>query len=88
MHEQFHANDRKTRAPAALQVASKWLGTQQAATPADVGTLLGQVPGRVVALVSAGMTMPGKEERAYGDGAGAYSRRATAIWALGNMGYY
>ncbi len=88
MHEQFHANDRKTRAPAALRVASNWLGTQQAATPADVGTLLGQVPGRMVAVVSAGMTMPGKEERAYGDGAGAYSRRATAIWALGNMGYY
>jgi hypothetical protein len=88
MHEQFHANDRKTRAPAALRVASNWLGTQQAATAADVGTLLGQVPGRMVAIVSAGMAMPGKEERAYGDGAGAYSRRATAIWALGNMGYY
>jgi hypothetical protein len=42
----------------------------------------------MVAIVSAGMTMPGKEERAYGDGAGAYSRRATAIWALGKMGYY
>ena len=82
-HEQFHANDRKTRAPAALRVASNWLGTQQAATAADVGTLLGQVPGRMVADVSAGMTMPGKEERAYGDGAGAYSRRANAIWALG-----
>jgi hypothetical protein len=88
MHEEFHANDRKTRAPAALQVASTWLGTQQAATAADVGTLLGQVPGRMVALVSAGMTMPGKEERAYGDGANAYSRRANAIWTLGQMGYY
>ena len=41
----------------------------------------------MVATVSAGMTMPGKEERAYGDGAGAI-RRATAIWALGNIGYY
>ena len=51
-------------------------------------TLLQQIPGRMVATVSAGMTMPGKEERAYGDGAGAYSRRATAIWALGNIGYY
>ena len=87
-HEQFHANDRKTRAPAALRLASNWLGTQQAADAPGVGTLLGQVPGRMVATVSAGMTMPGKEERAYGDGVGAYSRRATAIWALGNMGYY
>ena len=87
-HEQFHANDRKTRAPAALSLASNWLGTQQAADPAGVGTLLAQVPGRMVATVSAGMTMPGKEERAYGDGAGAYSRRANAIWALGKIGYY
>jgi hypothetical protein len=88
MHEQFHANDRKTRAPAALRLASNWLGTQQAATAVDVGNLLAQVPGRMVAVVSAGMTMPGKEQRAYGDGAGAYSRRATAIWALGKVGYY
>ncbi len=87
-HEQFHANDRKTRAPGALRLASNWLGTQQAIDPAGVGALLAQVPGRMVATVSAGMTMPGKEERAYGDGAGAYSRRANAIWALGNMGYY
>ncbi len=87
-HEQFHANDRKTRAPAALRLASNWLGTQQAATAQDVTNLLGQVPGRMIATVEAGMTMPGKEERAYGDGAGAYSRRATAIWALGNIGYY
>ena len=87
-HEQFHANDRKTRAPAALSLASNWLGTQQAADPAGVGTLLATVPGRMVATVSAGMTMPGKEERAYGDGAGAYTRRANAIWALGKMGYY
>jgi hypothetical protein len=87
-HEAFHANDRKTRAPAALRLASNWLGTQQAADPAGVQALLQQVPGRMVATVAAGMTMPGKEERAYGDGAGAYSRRATAIWALGNIGYY
>ena len=87
-HEAFHANDRKTRAPAALRLASNWLGTQQAADPAGVQALLQQVPGRMVATVAAGMTMPGKEERAYGDGAGAYSRRATAIWALGNVGYY
>jgi hypothetical protein len=87
-HEAFHANDRKTRAPAALRLASNWLGTQQAADPAGVQALLQQVPGRMVATVSAGMTMPGKEERAYGDGAGAYSRRATAIWALGKVGYY
>jgi hypothetical protein len=87
-HEQFHANDRKTRAPAALRLASNWLGTQQAADVPGVQALLAQVPGRMVATVSAGMTMPGKEERAYGDGAGAYSRRATAIWALGKVGYY
>ena len=87
-HEAFHANDRKTRAPGALRLASNWLGTQQAADPAGVQALLQQIPGRMVATVSAGMTMPGKEERAYGDGAGAYSRRATAIWALGNIGYY
>ena len=34
------------------------------------------------------MTMPGKEERAYGDGAFAYLRRALAIMALGDLGYY
>ena len=87
-HEHFHANDRKTQAPGALRLASNWLGTQQAATPADVGTLLAAIPGRMVATVSAGMTYPGKEERAYGDGAGAYTRRATAVWALGKLGAY
>jgi hypothetical protein len=87
-HEQFHANDRKTQAPAALALASAWLGTQQAATAADVAPLLATVPGRMVATVTAGMTYPGKEERAYSDGAGAYSRRALAISALGTVGYY
>jgi hypothetical protein len=53
-----------------------------------VRDLLAEVPGRMVATVAAGMTMPGKEERAYGDGANAYWRRATAIWSLGKLGYY
>lgn len=87
-HEHFHANDRKTRGPGAVSTAAAWLRTQQASSVADVNTLLEAVPGRVVAAVSAGMTMPGKEERAYGDGAPAYSRRAMAISVLGNLGYY
>jgi hypothetical protein len=36
----------------------------------------------------AAMAFPAREERAYGDGAGAYSRRATAISALGAIGWY
>jgi len=87
-HEKFHADDAKGRAPAAIGIASRWLDTQVAADVPGVQTLLGEVPGRAFTALMASMAMPAREERAYGDGAGAYSRRATGVSALGAVGWY
>jgi hypothetical protein len=87
-HEEFHANDRKERSVAALSLASTWLGTQQAQTEEEVQTLLATVPGRVAAVVAAGMAFPGREHRAYADGKFGYFKRSLAISTLGLANYY
>lgn len=87
-HEAYHADDSTGRGPAALSIASAWLRTQQAPDVPGVQALLNQVPGRAFTALMAAMAFPAREERAYGDGAGAYSRRVTAISALGAIGWY
>ena len=87
-HEKFHADDCVSRGPAAVGVASNWLGTQVAADKAAVNTLLAEVPDRAFTAIMAAMAFPAREERAYGDGSGAYSRRVAGIKALGKIGAY
>jgi hypothetical protein len=87
-HEKFHADDCVSRGPGAVGVASTWLGTQAAADKAGVQTLLAEVPDRAFTAIMAAMAFPAREERAYGDGSGAYSRRVAGIKALGKIGAY
>ncbi|HWK29211.1 MAG TPA: hypothetical protein VNS09_21795 [Solirubrobacter sp.] len=87
-HEQFHADDAKSNGPAAVRAASAWLSAQTATDVPGVHALLASVPGRVVTSLVAAMAFPAVEERAYGDGAGAYGRRASAIRTAGSIGLY
>jgi len=87
-HERFHCTDGQTHARSGVTLAQNWLNTQTAATVADVNTLIGQVPARVIATRSAAMTFPGRENRAYGDGAPSYLARATAIKTKGDANGY
>jgi hypothetical protein len=87
-HEKYHADDCVSRGPGAVDVASTWLGTQLAADKAAVKTLLDEVPDRAFTALMAAMAFPAREERAYGDGSGAYSRRVAGIKALGKIGAY
>jgi hypothetical protein len=87
-HERFHADEDVVHGRAGVVAAQAWLNTQTASTVADVRSLLGAVPGRVAATVDAAMAYPGREERAYGDGAPLYLERANAIKAKGEAGEY
>ncbi|HEX8621842.1 MAG TPA: hypothetical protein VF718_07700 [Allosphingosinicella sp.] len=88
IHEQFHVGERQTFGAAGVVSAQTWLNGQTAGSVADVNALLAQVPGRVIAHSQANMTMPGKEQRAYGAGAPAYLARANAVTARGTAGLY
>jgi hypothetical protein len=87
-HERFHATEDVTYGRSGVTLAQNWLNTQVAASVAQVNTLLGQVPARVAATVSAAMAYPGRENRAYGDGAPLYLARANAIKTKGDAGGY
>jgi hypothetical protein len=87
-HERFHATDGIGHARSGVSLAQTWLNGQTALSVADVNTLLGEVPARVIATRSAAMTHPGREERAYGDGAPLYLARANAIKTKGDTGGY
>jgi hypothetical protein len=87
-HEQFHANERATTyGMPAFEFAQTWLGTQTAADEAEVRTHVNQVPAKMHENYATAYT-PGKETRAYGNGAPAYRARADAITAKGTSGGY
>jgi hypothetical protein len=87
-HEGFHANERQTFNGQGTAAAQTWLGTQTATGVPAVQSLLAQVPNQIINYSQAHMAMPGKEQRAYGDGAPAYLARANAIKAKGDKGDY
>ena len=87
VHEQFHVNERKGFAAAAVITAQAWLQRQTANSVAGVRALLRRVPARLVAS-SDRSANPGKEARAYGAGAPAYRARADAIKTKGRVGGY
>lgn len=88
IHERFHATDGATHSQSGVTLAQNWLNSQSAASVADVNTLVGQVPARVIAVRRAAMTYPGREQRAYRDGAPLYTARANAIKTKGDGGGY
>jgi hypothetical protein len=87
-HEEFHAKEMEGHSLAGTTQAQTWLGTQTASSVADVNTLLGEVPGRVLTVVYAGMPETPREERAYNDGAASYTARANAIKTRGDANKY
>jgi hypothetical protein len=87
-HERFHATEGAGHSRSGVTLAQNWLNLQAAASVAEVHTLLAQVPARVIATRSAAMTYPGREERAYGDGAPLYLARANAIKTKGDASGY
>jgi hypothetical protein len=87
-HERFHANERATTyGQPAFEFAQTWLGTQTAADDAGVTTLVNQVPDKMHESYAASYA-PGKESRAYGDGAPSYQARADAVKTKGDGGGY
>lgn len=86
-HENFHATERRGFAATGAQQAQTWLSGQTATSAAEVGALIAQVPGRVIASSQAAAgDVHTKESRAYGDGAPLYQARADAIRARGALG--
>lgn len=87
-HEQFHANERAhTYGQPAFDFARTWLTAQSANSAADATTLAQQVPGKMRESYNASYA-PGKESRAYGDGAPLYLARATAVRNKGQSNQY
>ena len=60
--------------------SENWLKGQAAADEAEVRTLVNQVPAKMRENYATAYS-PGKETRAYGDGAPSYKARADAITA-------
>lgn len=87
-HERFHAQEDFNFGRQGVEDARTWLNTREAGDVAGVQALLNQVPGKVAHTVAAGMTFPGLEERAYGDGAPVYKARADAVKTKGDAGGY
>jgi LysM repeat protein len=89
-HEIYHANDRSTFGRDGATAAQAWLNTQRSTSASNVrGTLLPQALTEGMRAVNTRMNAaPGKEQRAYGDGAGAYLARATSIKTKGDAGDY
>jgi hypothetical protein len=87
-HERFHATEGEGYSRNGVTMAQAWLNSQTAASVAAVNALLGQVPGRVADVRRAAMTYPGREERAYADGAPLYLARANAVKRKGDANGY
>lgn len=87
-HERFHANERAyTYGQPAFEFAQNWLKSQTATDAAGATALVNQVPNKMHESYATSYA-PGKESRAYGDGAPSYRARADAIKAKGDGGGY
>jgi hypothetical protein len=87
-HEQFHAAEAVTHATSIVKIAQNWLNGQTAFTISAVKDHLSQALARIAATVSRAMSYPGREYRAYGDGAPSYLARATTIKMKGDAKGY
>jgi len=88
-HELFHADERSRFGGEGVTRAQTWLNGQTAATQTEVTTLLTRArTDTLSAHIASKMTYPGKEERAYGDGAALYQARAAEITRKGDANGY
>jgi hypothetical protein len=72
IHEQFHADDTVRLSQTGVNEAQGWLNQQQADSAEGIQQLLEQAVVHVKKTRDDGMAMPGREVRAYGDGARLY----------------
>ncbi len=87
-HEGFHADEDVKFGQDGVTVAQNWLNSKTAQSYDDVGNLLNGVTPRVVSTVDAAMALPGREIRAYADGAPDYLARAQAVKSKGDAKGY
>ncbi len=84
-HEQFHANERTGKyGKAAFEFAKAWLAAQTASTAEEAKGLADKVPDKMFESYNASF-VPGKENRAYGDGAIAYRVRSEMAQEYGEQ---
>lgn len=88
VHEKFHADEDVRFGKNAIPAAKTWLNGQNANTISDCHKLIQAAGRRVETAVAAGMAFPGREERAYGDGAPKYKALANSIKKKGDAGKY
>ncbi|MEP6897724.1 MAG: hypothetical protein ABI870_04245 [Rhodanobacter sp.] len=87
-HERFHAAEDVSFGQSGTAAAQTWLHAQTARSYDEIGALFAPALQKVVAHVDAAMAPPGREERAYADGAADYRARAQAIKSKGDASAY
>jgi len=87
-HELFHAADNEKFGRQGAIEARDWLDGQTAQNLDQVEVLVGRAGGRVAQTITAAMQPPAVEQRAYDDGAAAYTARAQAIKTKGDAKGY
>jgi hypothetical protein len=87
-HESFHADEDVRFGQEGVTAAQDWLNTQRISKVHDIEGLLQPIIDKVRDTVEAAMAFPGREERAYADGASAYRDRAQAIKRKGDAKGY
>lgn len=87
-HECFHADEDVKFGREGVTLAQEWLNKQTARSYDDVGALLNRVTPIVAKRVETAMALPGREVRAYDDGAPHYLARAQAIKRKGDAKGY
>jgi len=87
-HELFHVDQYERHAREGALLARNWLNAQVVSNIAEVHELLARVPERITTIVKATMAFPGREQRAYDDGAELYRERANSIRSKGDNGEY
>jgi hypothetical protein len=87
-HERFHGREDVKFGKVGLDQAQKWLNNQTAKDLDAVGDLLNHINPMITKTVDAAMALPGRENRAYADGAQEYGSRAQAIKTKGDAKGY
>jgi hypothetical protein len=87
-HELFHADEDVKFGQEGVTMAQNWLNRQTASDYPGVGALLNRINPIISGHVVRKMALPGRELRAYGNGAPDYTARAQAIKTKGDAKGY
>ena len=87
-HELFHAGENEKFGREGAIEARDWLDGQTAQNLDQVEALVGRASARIAQSIKTAMQPPAVEQRAYDDGAAAYTARARAIKAKGDAKGY